>query len=729
MIDLSTDIRQKLERYRLSPDEYQRILNSLGREPQGVEWALFSALWSEHCSYKSSKRHLKKFAFRSPRVLQSFGENAGVIDLGEGEKIAFKMESHNHPSFIEPFQGAATGVGGILRDIFTMGARPIALANYLCFGEPNDPRMNELVDGVVRGISSYGNCVGVPNVTGQTEFHSSYSKNILVNAFALGLFTQGDQIMSNRAHGVGNAVVYVGAKTGRDGVHGASMASESFDDQSASKRPTIQIGDPFYEKLLIEGCLEVFKSNCVIAIQDMGAAGLTSSSFEMASRGQVGMRLHLDRVPLRDSSLSPEDILLSESQERMLLVCEPKNIPTIQTIFAKYGLDAVAIGELTKGPQVELMWRGETLTNINPKDLVDEAPQYDRPYQERKVGERSIPLSQNRKPLPKDSSERLLGLLRDVRGCSRRWIFDQYDQRVGAQTARDCQSPVGVLRLPSDRALGIVLGTRPHVMRSQPRLGAQDAVAYAALELSVMGFEPLAITDCLNFASPEKPHIMGDFVASVEGLAEAAQVFDAPVISGNVSFYNETNGAPITPTPAIGVVGLRPKIHSLPQSHFTADSETIFWVRCPQVKFSGLASEIWDLPVYTEGKLNLTELSRWMKTLRNLSAKAGSVRVVGKFGLAYALARMATDHLGCKVTAQVQEKFGVQFFEEELYSVLMVGGLDLAAALNAQKIDFVELGHVQAHDFEIDEIGVKLNVQHIGSAYAAGFGDHFARLS
>lgn len=331
------DLKATLKRYRLSEDEYKRINGLLGRPPEGVEWALFSALWSEHCSYKSSRIHLKKFAFKSPRVLQSFGENAGVIDLGQGEKVAFKMESHNHPSFIEPYQGAATGVGGILRDIFTMGARPIALANYLCFGEPKAPRMAQLVGGVVSGISGYGNCVGVPTVTGQTEFHKSYNNNILVNAMAVGLFEPEDPVVTSAPKGVGNWVVYVGAKTGRDGVHGASMASESFAENSASKRPTVQIGDPFYEKLLIESCLEVMKKNLVVAIQDMGAAGLTSSSFEMAAKGGVGLRMHLDQVPLRDSSVGPEEILLSESQERMLLICEPGKYEELQKVFHRWG--------------------------------------------------------------------------------------------------------------------------------------------------------------------------------------------------------------------------------------------------------------------------------------------------------------------------------------------------------------------------------------------------------
>ncbi|MEK7356615.1 MAG: AIR synthase-related protein, partial [Bdellovibrionota bacterium] len=351
------EFKAKLKTYRLNEVEYGKIYELLGRDPRPVEWALFSALWSEHCSYKSSKIHLKKLFNKSSRVVESFGENAGVVDLGGGERVAFKIESHNHPSFIEPYQGAATGVGGILRDIFTMGARPVALADYLCFGRPTAPRMSQLVDGVVRGIGGYGNCVGVPTITGQTEFHESYDNNILVNAMAVGLFRPGEKVYLSKAKGAGNWIVYVGAKTGRDGVHGASMASESFEADSASKRPTVQIGDPFFEKLLIESCLEVMKEDLVVAIQDMGAAGLTSSSFEMASKGGVGFRIELDKVPLRDSSMSPEDILLSESQERMLLVCEPAKFERIAAIFHRWNLDAVKIGEVTTKKTVELHWK------------------------------------------------------------------------------------------------------------------------------------------------------------------------------------------------------------------------------------------------------------------------------------------------------------------------------------------------------------------------------------
>lgn len=444
------DLGAKLKKYRLSQAEYGMIQKLLGRDPEGVEWALFSALWSEHCSYKSSRVHLKKFAFRSSRVLQSMGENAGVIDLGLGEKVAFKMESHNHPSFIEPYQGAATGVGGILRDIFTMGARPIALANYLCFGRPSAERMSSLVDGVVAGISGYGNCVGVPTVTGQTEFHESYDNNILVNALALGLFVEGDPIVTSNARGVGNLVVYVGAKTGRDGVHGASMASEAFGADSASKRPTVQIGDPFFEKLLIESCLEVMQKQLVVAIQDMGAAGLTSSSFEMAAKGGVGLRLNLDQVPLRDSSVGPEEILLSESQERMLLVCEPKRLETIQEVFHRWGLDASVLGEVTKGPEIELLWKGEPICKIDLKLLTDHAPMYERAYEA--WSPRRKRETVNAKPVALETS------LTSAEGTTRRWIFSAIRSARGRKNRA---------RLRRER------GRRALAFRSRIRFGAR----------------------------------------------------------------------------------------------------------------------------------------------------------------------------------------------------------------------------------------------------------------
>lgn len=657
--------KEKLKLYRLNEDEYGRIQQLLGREPRGVEWALFSALWSEHCSYKSSKVHLKKLFSQSPRVLQSFGENAGIVDLGRGEKVAFKMESHNHPSFIEPYQGAATGVGGILRDIFTMGARPIALANYLCFGEPQAPRMSTLVDGVVRGIGGYGNCVGVPTVTGQTHFHASYNENILVNAMAVGYFGESDPICLSKAKGVGNYVVYVGAKTGRDGIHGASMASESFDDNSAAKRPTVQIGDPFFEKLLIEACLEVMKKDLVVAIQDMGAAGLTSSSFEMAEKGEVGIEMELDKVPLRDSTLTPEDILLSESQERMLLICEPQKMKELTVVFERWGLDACVIGKVTDNQNVRLLWHGEVLTDMDPRLIVSEAPQHQRPYDE------YSPEFSKAQPLPKASgspNETLEKIMLSHHGGTRDWIYQQYDQRVGAATARDCSQPVGVVRLPeTGRALGVVLGCRPHVMRQDAFWGGRDSVAHPALQLAALGFEPLAVTDCLNFGNPEKKETMTQFVAALGGMNETCRDLVTPIISGNVSFYNETKSKNISPTPSTGLVGLRDSIVDIPLSSFSSADADVYVIQWGSSWSTGFLAEMSQQPVQGYLEKDMKGFPEFVKDLTELgrSNLIESSRVVSKFGLLYTLARMSMDGVGARIETDQH------YFVEPFYQVVV----------------------------------------------------------
>ncbi len=559
---------ENLKKYRLTSEEYELAKKSLGRELKDIEWPLFSALWSEHCSYKSSKNHLKKFSFRNSMTPDMDGENAGIIDLGYGEKIAFKMESHNHPSFIEPVQGAATGVGGILRDIFTMGARPIALANYLCFGEKSAPRMNDLMSGVVRGISMYGNCVGVPTVTGQTNFNSKYNQNILVNAMAVGYFSEDMPLALSKAKGLGNYVVYVGAKTGRDGVGGASMASASFDNDTESKKPNVQIGDPFFEKLLIEACLEVLKLNLVVAMQDMGAAGLTSSSFEMSANGEVGFTLDLKSVPLRDATMTPEEILLSESQERMLLVCEPKNYEKIKSVFSKWNLDATILGQIHNSKNIQLKWGDEILTEIDPNVIVKNAPRYDRPFEkwvnENKVEKNIEPLKKINKKYQKENLN---------------WIYNQYDQRVCARTAQACESPIAFVQLDqTKRGLAIAVGCRPEIMKMDAQIGALDAVYYPAFQMALQGAKILAVTDCLNFGNPQKNKIMSEFVASVEAIAKASLELNAPVISGNVSFYNETLTENIISTPATGMVGIRDSVEDLIPTHFTSAYESVLCV-------------------------------------------------------------------------------------------------------------------------------------------------------
>jgi phosphoribosylformylglycinamidine synthase subunit PurL len=720
------ELQEKLKLYRISQDEYQRINELLGREPQGVEWAVFSALWSEHCSYKSSKVHLKKLFSQSPRVLQSFGENAGIVDLGEGEKVAFKMESHNHPSFIEPYQGAATGVGGILRDIFTMGARPIALANYLCFGEADAPRMSELVDGVVRGIGGYGNCVGVPTLTGQTNFHKSYNGNILVNAMAVGLFTKDDPICLSGAKGVGNYVVYVGAKTGRDGVHGASMASESFDEDSESKRPTVQIGDPFFEKLLIESCLEVMKQDLVVAIQDMGAAGLTSSGFEMAEKGNIGITMNLDLVPLRDKTMTPEDILLSESQERMLLICEPSKLKALQKVFHHWGLDAVSIGEVIERPVVKLIWHGETIAEINPKVVVDNAPQYQRPY--KKWQSKSIKDKNSLNSLGDYSNESFLEILGHVAIGTKDWIYKQYDQRVGSATLFDCSSPVGAMVLPSGRSLALVLGCRPHIMRQDAYWGGVDSIAYPVIELAAKGYEALATTDCLNFGNPEKMETMTEFVASLDGMNKACEAFVTPIISGNVSFYNETLNQGISPTPSTGLVGLRTDLKNLPTSDFKKEGEVILLATLSEGSSTGYLGELKKLKSDIYIKEDLKLLAQKTKSLREiiLKSKINASRIVGLTGLATSLAKMTLNKgLGAKIES------GLSQSNEAFYQVILTVDPDqsknVVDLFKKASIEITSLGVVQKNRLQWKSLN--LSVEEIKEAYENSWTKTFPQLS
>src|ERR671929_565515 len=543
----------------LSPEEYQRVLAIMGRTPTMVELGIFSAMWSEHCSYKSSKVWLKKLPTEAPWVICGTGENAGVIDIGDGEAAIFKMESHNHPSYIEPYQGAATGVGGILRDVFTMGARPVANLNALRFGRPDHPKTRHLIAGVVAGIGGYGNCVGVPTVGGEVNFHPAYDGNILVNAMTVGIADQ-DKIFYSAAAGIGNPVVYVGSKTGRDGIHGATMASADFSEDSEEKRPTVQVGDPFTEKLLIEACLELMASDAIVAIQDMGAAGLTSSSVEMASKGGVGIRLDMNRVPCREEGMTPYEMMLSESQERMLMVLKPGREAEAEAIFRKWELDFAVIGEVTDTGRMELVWNCDTVADIPLGPLADEAPLYERPYAVPKAPD---PLTDI--PESTDIAADLLRLMASPNLASRRWVWEQYDQSVGADTVQRPGGDAAVVRVHgSKKALAITTDCTPRYCYADPYEGGKQAVAEAYRNLCAVGAKPLAITNCLNFGNPQRPEIMAQFVACVEGMADACRALDFPIVSGNVSLYNESKapkdsgagGSAILPTPAIGGVGL-----------------------------------------------------------------------------------------------------------------------------------------------------------------------------
>ena len=540
--------------HNLSPEEYERILEILGREPNLVELGVFSAMWSEHCSYKSSRIHLKKLPTTGPAVIQGPGENAGIVDIGDGLAVAFKMESHNHPSYLEPYQGAATGVGGILRDIFTMGARPMASLDSLRFGALDAPRMRHLVDGVVRGIAGYGNCMGIPTVSGETTFHPAYDRNILVNVMNVGVVEK-DRIFRGRAEGSGNPVIYVGSKTGRDGIHGATMASEEFaGDETRQKRPTVQVGDPFTEKLLMEACLELFRTDAVVGIQDMGAAGLTSSSFEMAGRAGTGLEIDLSKVPLREPGMTPYEILLSESQERMLLVARRDRLDAVLDVFRKWELAAVEIGRVTESGRVVLFFEGKIVADLPAAPLSDRAPLYDRP----RVAPASIGSSGwERLPEPPDYGTCLRAILGSPNVAEKSWIWTQYDHMVGTNTVERPGGDAAVLRIKgTPKGIAVKSDVNPFFVACDPYRGAAIAVAEAARSIAATGARPLAVTDCLNFGNPERPEIMGQFEAAVRGLADACRALSVPVVSGNVSFYNETDGRPILPTPTIGMVGL-----------------------------------------------------------------------------------------------------------------------------------------------------------------------------
>jgi phosphoribosylformylglycinamidine synthase II len=541
----------------LKPDEYQRLLAILGRTPSLTELGIFSVMWSEHCSYKSSRVWLSQLPTKGPQVIQGPGENAGVVDLGDGDAVVFKMESHNHPSFIEPYQGAATGVGGIMRDVFTMGARPVANLNALRFGDPSHPKTRHLLAGVVAGIGGYGNCTGVPTVGGETNFDPGYNGNILVNAMCVGL-AKTDKIFYSAAKGVGLPVVYVGSKTGRDGIHGATMASAEFDDKSAEKRPTVQVGDPFTEKLLIEACLELMASDAIVAIQDMGAAGLTSSTSEMADKGNVGIELDLDRVPQREANMTAYEMMLSESQERMLMILKPGREPEAEAVFRKWGLDFAVIGRTTDTGRMIVTHKGVVEADLPVATLANSAPKYERPW---------VPTVPPKVILPEwvPAPNSILGTLKTMMSgphlASRRWIWEQYDHMVMGDTVQRPGGDAAVVRVHgTNKGIAATCDVTPRYVFADPVMGTKQAVVETWRNLIAVGADPLAITDNMNFGNPERPEVMGQFVGAVQGMKEACEVLKYPVVSGNVSLYNETNGVAIPPTPAIGGVGVVPDL-------------------------------------------------------------------------------------------------------------------------------------------------------------------------
>ncbi len=629
----------------LKPDEYQRILDLIGREPSFTELGIFSAMWNEHCSYKSSKKWLRTLPTKGPQVIQGPGENAGVVDIGDGDCVVFKMESHNHPSYIEPYQGAATGVGGILRDVFTMGARPVAAMNALRFGAPDHPKTRHLVAGVVAGVGGYGNAFGVPTVGGEVNFDARYNGNCLVNAFAAGI-ARTDAIFYSKAEGVGLPVVYLGAKTGRDGVGGATMASAEFDDRIDEKRPTVQVGDPFTEKCLLEACLELMASGAVIAIQDMGAAGLTCSAVEMGAKGDLGIRLDLDKVPVREERMTAYEMMLSESQERMLMVLRPEQEKEAEAIFRKWGLDFAVVGETTDDLRFRVWHQGEEVADLPIKDLGDQAPEYDRPRVE---PARPTPLAAHDVP-EADLADALLRMLGGPDLSSRRWVWEQYDTLIQGNSLQRPGGDAGVVRVDGHptKALAFSSDVTPRYCEADPFEGGKQAVAECWRNLTATGAMPLAATDNLNFGNPERPEIMGQFAAAVLGIGEACRALGFPIVSGNVSLYNETNGRGILPTPTIGGVGLIDDWSKMARVGFAAPDHAILLVGAPADWGSHLGQSIYlrDIHGRADGAPPPVDLAHekivgdFVRALIREGA-ATAVHDVSDGGLAVALAEMA----------------------------------------------------------------------------------------
>ena len=715
-----------LAQHGITPDEYQRILAALGRTPSLTELGIYSVMWSEHCSYKSSKVHLKRLPTKSDRVVQGPGENAGIIDVGDGWGCAFKIESHNHPSYIEPFQGAATGVGGILRDIFTMNARPLAVMDSLRFGPispeeagdatPETIRKNHsIMEGVVSGIAGYGNCFGVPNLGGETRFEPCYSGNPLVNAFALGLVRL-DEIFYAKASGIGNPVIYVGAKTGRDGIHGATMASEEFKEGSEQKRPNVQMGDPFMEKLLLEACLEAMQTGAVLGIQDMGAAGLTCSTCEMGARGGVGVEIELDNIPQRATGMTSYEIMLSESQERMLLVAEKGREDEVLRVFAKWGLDAVIAGEVIAEARMRVRHHGELVADIPNESLTDDAPLYHRPVGEWKA---PVPLDPPAEVLaelskPRDYTADLKKLLASSNICSKRWVFEQYDSMVQTNTVQGPGGEAGVMRIKGsgtpghERGLAMALAGNSRWCYLDPKLGAMHAVAEAARKVACTGATPVAATNCLNFGNPEKPEIMAQLSAAIDGIAEACTALGTPITGGNVSLYNETKGEGIYPTPVIGVVGIIDDVTKAVPAGFQGEGDTILLLTLPTGAAGEQLIEQFGSSEYVKSTLSSTwgrpprldladeaELHQCLYRL-NLSGLIESASDVSDGGLAVALSRAC---ISSGIGADIQlKRYDKELFVPDSCTLFQESSSEVLVTCSLANIDKIK-GIADDHGF------------------------------
>ena len=702
--------KEQIQSHGLKLDEYKKIKNFLGREANLLELGIFSAMWNEHCSYKSSKIHLKKLPTKNKIVIQGPGENAGVIDIGDDDAIIFKIESHNHPSFIEPYQGAATGVGGILRDVFTMGARPIALMNSIHFGSPDNKKTQNLLNGVVSGIGGYGNSVGIPTVGGETKFNSTYNENILVNAMAIG-HTKKNKIFYSKAKGINKPVVYVGSKTGRDGIHGATMASAEFDENSEEKKPTVQVGDPFTEKLLLEACLELMKKNSIISIQDMGAAGLTSSSIEMASKGKLGIELDLDKVPCREKNMTPYEMMLSESQERMLIILDDKKENEAKKIFDKWDLDFVVIGKTTDTNKLVLNFNNKKVADIPITALADEAPQYDRKWKKFKVKKNDFKIKELKKI---KTDKALFKILSSPDHSNKSWITDQFDQVVMCDTIQKSGGDAAVVRVhKKEKAISISVDSSANYCVADPRTGGKQIICENWRNLISVGSKPLAITNCLNFGNPEKPEVMGEFVECIEGMKEACEFLDYPVVSGNVSFYNETNSKSIFPTPVIGGVGIFDNLNRIIDMKTKKTGNIIIVVgkTFGHLTRSSFLKEIYSINDGSPPEINLTNEKNNGLSVLNLIKNnlILSCHDVSSGGILVALAEMSiASMLGLKINKPKKfSDLNEYFFSEDQGRYLLEiekNNLEKIEKMLKKDNTFYEIvAEVQNDIFEIDK--------------------------
>ncbi|HLF20924.1 MAG TPA: phosphoribosylformylglycinamidine synthase subunit PurL, partial [Aestuariivirga sp.] len=698
------------------------FLKLLGREPTITELGIVSAMWNEHCSYKSSKKWLKTLPTSGPKVIQGPGENAGVVDVGDGQAIVFKMESHNHPSFIEPYQGSATGVGGILRDVFTMGARPIAALNALRFGAPDHPKTRHLVSGVVHGIGGYGNSFGVPTIGGEVNFHSRYNGNILVNAMAVGL-ADADRIFYSKAEGVGLPVVYLGAKTGRDGIHGATMASAEFAGDAEEKRPTVQVGDPFTEKCLLEACLELMASGAVIAIQDMGAAGLTCSAVEMGAKGDLGIELDLDKVPCREEAMSAYEMMLSESQERMLMVLRPEQEKQAEAIFHKWGLDFAIVGHTTDTLRFVIKHQGEVKADLPIKDMGDQAPEYDRPWVEPK---KQPFIKPEDVPAPNDLKAAILKIIGSPDMCSRRWVWEQYDHLIQSNTAQIPGGDAGVVRIDGNKAIAATVDVTPRYVEADPFEGGKQAVAECWRNLTCVGAEPIAITDNLNFGNPERPEIMGQLVRAIEGIGAACKALAFPVVSGNVSLYNETNGQAILPTPAIGGIGLLSDLTKMTTLAFKQAGDAILLVG-GHGRHLGQSIYLREILGREEGSPPPVDLAREKRhgdCVRNLinHRQVTAVHDISDGGLGLAAIEMAlAGSLGAKLAAMDHVALFAEDQARYLVACPAAGAAKIITQAHAAGVDVIRIGTVTAEPSLIVEGAASISLAELRSAHEGWF--------